>query len=90
MRALIGNKRGFVLVGTISIAIIGASVIAGYFTMSLNEYKLSQCTFKLQAAMNLAEVGLELGMAQRRRKRQPARHERCSRLCSFRRQVEGF
>ena len=62
MRALVGNKRGSVLVGTIGIAIIGASVIASYLTMSLNEYKLSQRTFKLQAAMNLAEAGLELGM----------------------------
>lgn len=62
MRALKRKKRGSVLVGTIGIAIIGASVIAGYLTMSLNEYKLSQRTFKLQAAMNLAEAGLELGM----------------------------
>jgi len=62
MRAITREKRGSVLVGTIGIAIIGASVIAGYLTMSLNEYKLSQRSFKLQFAMNLAEAGLELGM----------------------------
>ena len=62
MKSMKWKKRGSVLVGTIGIATIGASVIAGYLTMSLNEYKLSQRTSKLQAAMNLAEAGLELGM----------------------------
>jgi len=44
------------------LAIVGAAIIGGYLKMSLNEYKLSQRTLKLQSTMNLAEAGLELGM----------------------------
>lgn len=58
----LNSKRGSVLVGTIGLAMVGAAIIAGYLSMSLNEYKLSQRTLKLQSTMNLAEAGLELGM----------------------------
>ncbi len=56
------SKRGSVLVGTISLSIVGAAIIAGYLSMTMNEYKLSQRTLMLQSAMNLAEAGLEEGM----------------------------
>lgn len=58
----INSKKGSVIVGVMGLAIIGAAIIGGYMKMSLNEYKLSQRTLKLQSAMNLAEAGLELGM----------------------------
>ena len=56
------KKRGSVLLGTVGVAIVGATVMSGYLTMSLNEYKLSHRTLLLQSAMNLAESGLEEAM----------------------------
>lgn len=56
------SKKGSVLIGAMGLAIVGAVVIGGYLKMSLNEYKLSQRTLKLQSTMNLAEAGLEVGM----------------------------
>ena len=62
MNQLRNSKRGSVLLGTIVLALLGATVIGGYLSMTLNEYKLSQRTLLLQSAMNLAEAGLEEGM----------------------------
>lgn len=56
------SKRGSVMLATVGLAIVGATIIAGYLTMSHNEYKLAQRTLMLQSAMNLAEAGLEEGM----------------------------
>lgn len=61
-KSLFNKKRGSVLLATIGVAIVGASVISSYLTMSLNEYKLAHRTLLLQSAMNLAESGLEEAM----------------------------
>ena len=56
------SKRGSIMIATVGVAIVAAAVMAGYLTMSHNEYKLSQRTLMLQSSMNLAEAGLEEGM----------------------------
>lgn len=62
MNNTFNTNRGSVLVGTIMLALLAASVIGGYLQMSLTEYKLSHRTLILQSAMNLAEAGLEEAM----------------------------
>lgn len=61
-KSLFSKKRGSVLLGAVGIAIVGATVISGYLSMSLTEYKLSHRTLLMQSAMNLAESGLEEAM----------------------------
>ena len=62
MKQSIRSKQGSVLMATVGIALVGATVIGGYLTMVNSEYKLAQRTLQLQSAMNLAEAGLEEAM----------------------------
>ena len=62
MRQSIGSKEGSVLLATAGITLVAAAVVGGYLKMTLMELKLSQKTFLMQRAMNLAEAGLEEGM----------------------------
>ena len=62
MKQSIRSKKGSVLLATVGMALVAATVVGGYLKMTLTEYKLSQRTFLMQSAMNLAEAGLEEGM----------------------------
>jgi nucleoside permease NupC len=48
MKQSIRSKQGSVLMATVGIALVGATVIGGYLTMVNSEYKLAQRTLQLQ------------------------------------------
>ncbi len=62
MKQSIRSKNGSVLLATVVMALVAGTGVGGYLQMTLPESKLSQRTFLMQSAMNLAEAGLEEGM----------------------------
>jgi len=56
------KTKGSALVGAIMLTLIAGTVVGGYFSTALVEYKSSNRTLYLQSAMNLAESGLEEAM----------------------------